>query len=811
MRLPYLKYSDGIRRYEQINFGGIDRRKASSDGSIYDMVDISTDDYPILSTVANRCVSDVKYEYPLYYGMADKPFVIAGNTEGGQYPSWISGYEYYKVGDIVGFDGLLYICKRNSDDVTDDTSTEISEPAYLASMPPMCATEYWDRYDDTTFQYDGVWTSSGSYTKDKIYLYEGKAYYCVNSHSAKDAWESYEVDWSDYDGRYRGGYSLSTTYYKGDIVCTVSGDIIIFYHYIFNYPQKNTTLEPSTHWELLEITIPVYDESVTYNPGDVVCSDVAKMNFERNIYGDSSPLGNNGNWKKYTYASLYYNGKRVEGLELIPGKKECSFINGYIVILPDKMFYNIYSGEYGYLKGRKNGTVDVESTGGSGFFLKGKWSGNRTLCWYLTDSNAYLTGGSGTDDTLVLIWDNLDTGGYSSHSLNYAHLNLTDYFKEGDVLEIRQNAQDTSLLVPGRYIVREVKFNYLRFDSKIFAGATINADYDRTGGNITYHELAGLVVSKDMPDIDYLCSCNNRMWGCKGDTVYASSLGNPFLWQSYTRLETDAAYLEAGTNESFTGCCQYGGYPYFFKENEMYVVYGSVPSNFYLKKLADVGIKKECSDSVCVVNSILMFLSPKGIYAYTGGIPGIMSHNTGEITGNCVASTDGIKYYAVMTADNKKRLYVYDTKTGIWSSEYFDTDAVGFVWNENELSCMDDNGEIFAVSKPLGNLGSEATEVKNKAIIEFNDFYASSIGTKDIGKVILRASVDPKYNALEIYVQYDSDNIWHRVGRIYNQSTRKKVCEFGFFPRRCDHFRIKLECQGKFTIYSMAREITNNA
>ena len=121
---------------------------------------------------------------------------------------------------------------------------------------------------------------------------------------------------------------------------------------------------------------------------------------------------------------------------------------------------------------------------------------------------------------------------------------------------------------------------------------------------------------------------------------------------------------------------------------------------------------------------------------------------------------------------------------------------------------MTEKGKIVSITKSAESFGKE--EKVKKAYIEFGDYYEGSVGAKDLGKIILRASVNPRYGELNIFVQYDSDGIWHKAGSVYNQNTNKKVSEFSFFPRRCDHYRLRLECEGRFTLYSLARQVKNN-
>ena len=56
MTLP--KYSDGIKTVVQTSFGGIDKRAGAGDGAIADMLNMTSDHYPALSTRGRRSSYD---------------------------------------------------------------------------------------------------------------------------------------------------------------------------------------------------------------------------------------------------------------------------------------------------------------------------------------------------------------------------------------------------------------------------------------------------------------------------------------------------------------------------------------------------------------------------------------------------------------------------------------------------------------------------------------------------------------------------------------------------------------------------------
>ena len=403
-----------------------------------------------------------------------------------------------------------------------------------------------------------------------------------------------------------------------------------------------------------------------------------------------------------------------------------------------------------------------------------------------------------------MLWNSPHQSNGATHNdLNL--FDLTKIFNPGDAVQITQaykgSSDDYTIIDDGTYEVSEVTVDTLVFSSNVFAGAKIGEE-SVAGSN---YFLGNVSFSKGIPEMDYICTSNNRVWGCKDDTVYASELGNVFSWTRYGTEDIDPVFIESGDLGSFTGCCEYGGYPLFFKEKEMYRVYGDVSSNFSLVKIADYGMRADSPHSVSVVNSVLLFLSNEGVCAYTGGIPAVISTGLKRKLTDGISGTDGTRYYLSVNDGEGRRIYVYDTYNRVWSSEEREDKPIAMVSLDNDLVAMSSKGVRETVSRPSGTWGTK-TEVRHNAVIEFADFYEGYIGTKDVGKIIMRISMDPKKNPVFVYIQYDSDGQWHKIGKVFNQSNTKKMCEFGFFPRRCDHYRIKLECKGIFTLYSMARQ-----
>lgn len=134
----------------------------------------------------------------------------------------------------------------------------------------------------------------------------------------------------------------------------------------------------------------------------------------------------------------------------------------------------------------------------------------------------------------------------------------------------------------------------------------------------------------------------------------------------YEGLATDSYSVDTGSAGSFTACISFLGYPIFFKEDHIYKVYGSIPTNFEVMGSATLGVAAGSDRSLAIAGEILFYHSRAGIMAYSGGIPQPVGAAFGvERFEDAVGGSDGLKYYVSMAGkDGAYLLYVYDTQRG---------------------------------------------------------------------------------------------------------------------------------------------------
>ena len=127
----------------------------------------------------------------------------------------------------------------------------------------------------------------------------------------------------------------------------------------------------------------------------------------------------------------------------------------------------------------------------------------------------------------------------------------------------------------------------------------------------SFTQDSGLTLKRKVPDMDFLTECENRLWGCssKNHEVYASKLGDPLNWNVFEGISTDSYAATIGSDGDFTAAATYSGYALFFKEHTIHKVYGNKPSNIQIHTQEAPGVMKGCNESVRLVGTTLIYLS----------------------------------------------------------------------------------------------------------------------------------------------------------------------------------------------------------
>lgn len=321
--------------------------------------------------------------------------------------------------------------------------------------------------------------------------------------------------------------------------------------------------------------------------------------------------------------------------------------------------------------------------------------------------------------------------------------------------------------------------------------------------NVDYTESGTVTLAREVPDLDYLCVNENRLWGCKGTTIYASKLGDPANFNVFDGLSTDS--WASGTVDAgdFTACVSYLGYPIFFKEERIYKVYGDKPANFQWTASAELGVQAGSYKSLAVANETLFYLSRSGVCAYTGGIPTVISENLGRNTrfSGGVGGSDGLCYYLSMTDGTGYSLYVWDTRAGTWHRED-GSQAAGFAFWDGGLHMLLTSGALWRLDGAEGTSEGPVAWTCEfaDAVSYYETTHSGSENRKGLLRLLIRCELETGAT-MAVHIQYDSSGEWETVYGM--TATAKKSFNVPLILRRCDHYRLKLTGTGMARVYSI--------
>ena len=328
-------------------------------------------------------------------------------------------------------------------------------------------------------------------------------------------------------------------------------------------------------------------------------------------------------------------------------------------------------------------------------------------------------------------------------------------------------------------------------------------------------------VLRDVPTMDYICSSNNRIWGCSGEKheIYACEQGNPRNWYKYEGIASDSYTATVGSDGDFTGCINYLGTVIFFKENEMIKVNGTRPANYTLSYYSTKGVARGADRSLVIESDILYYKARDGIYAYSQSTPRKISDALGDelnlFSGTVTAGSYRGKLYF---AFGNKTLCVYDIENGIWEKESLpECSGVQMITLENELLlCISEkdgtterglyfytvSGNSITTDLNADALSTVAADEGYERDIQWSCITPKYHTVTPEGKYLRRMDISASITgSMSIAVRYDSGTMWENVKAFGTSIRANQIVRFT--PRRCDHFEIKLSGVGSTSIYSI--------
>jgi hypothetical protein len=316
--------------------------------------------------------------------------------------------------------------------------------------------------------------------------------------------------------------------------------------------------------------------------------------------------------------------------------------------------------------------------------------------------------------------------------------------------------------------------------------------YDTVGDTFAAFGSGSYPAAGSVPDIDYACTLDNRIWGVKNDDIYCTALGDFDDWTTFSSpsVATDAWHVDTGTNGNFTGIASYKGTNLVYKADRVFKRFGEIPETFQFIEISRLGSLSH--KSIVEVNNILFWLSPQGVAAYTGGTPEVIGENLNDNYVSAVAGGDGRRYYISLYNGSSYALYVYDTWKGIWLQED-DLQVKDFAYLDGYLYALASDNAIYRF-----NYGTE--RVKWAAVTK--EFTENISNKKGHSELFFRVDLGTN-SSLQIYVKTDNGSFElvkaYSVPDLTTFVVPLKV-------KNADHFTVKLVGAGDCCVHEFVRK-----
>lgn len=484
-------------------------------------------------------------------------------------------------------------------------------------------------------------------------------------------------------------------------------------------------------------------------------------------------------------STLYINGERTE-LVLQNSEKQLIGMGAYLLIWPDKKYINTCDlSDWGSLENQvvTSGETVMWLCHGDGTlwqdYVTGETAPEEAKLWLDTSVSPYVlkqydeSGWNLVDDVCVMISaTGIGTG-----------------FKAGDGVTISGCEEDG---VNGSFVLQAADTDYLVVQGMV-------------EGVIA--QSAPVTVKRTVPDMDFVVECGNRLWGCKygivdGKTVneiYACKLGDFKNWNCFAGLSTDSYTASRGSDGPFTGAAACFGGVVFFKENCMERVYPSASGAHEIVTMACSGVQKGSGRSLAVVDGTLYYQGMGGICAFDGSLPVSISQAMGDerychaVAGSC----EGKYYVSMQDEDDAWHIFVYDTRRKLWHRED-GLQVRSFSQCDGTLYALAYDGKVWAMQ---GGGAEEENELNWSA--ETGELGLVTPENQYLERMQLCMRLEDGA-VVRAMVSYDEGDTWLVQGQMVGKKDRVKECLLHIRPKRCSHFRLKLQGTGECVLYSVS-------
>lgn len=499
--------------------------------------------------------------------------------------------------------------------------------------------------------------------------------------------------------------------------------------------------------------------------------------------------------------TLYYNGEATGLTGMTDDEKQMVGMGAYICIFPDQKYINTQDlTDYGDMGAsfHRTGTVKYQVCQVTGdpynvTYTQAEEPSNPQSGDIWLDNS--------TSVPVLKEWSS-SQGEWVSIATVYTKISFGTFgavpakFKEFDGVTIEGSYYADEL--DGSKVIFGVGGDSTHEDYIIVIGLLPVSHFEDADGDIS--------VSRLIPKMDFVCECQNRLWGCfygmkVGQTIneiYCCALGDFKNWNQFQGIATDSYVASVGSDGQWTGAVNYLGNPVFMKENHIHVVSVSSSGAHQISETTARGVQKGSHKSLAIVNEVLFYKSRQDVCAWQGGFPSTVSENLGqERYTEAVGGVSSGKYYISMKdTEGVWHLFVFDSQKHLWIHED-NLRVTSFASVDDELYAATVDGFLLAMNGTVGTPENGMQWMAESGIL-----YYLYPDRKYVSRYDIRMKME-EGAMMDIFCEYDSNGRWIHSGTVRFKGTNSVVIPIR--ARRCDHMKFRLVGMGNVRIFSIAR------
>ncbi len=408
--------------------------------------------------------------------------------------------------------------------------------------------------------------------------------------------------------------------------------------------------------------------------------------------------------------------------------------------------------------------------------------------------------------TLYALWSPDGTGGFLKYYVN-SDTEPTLPYKTGSKVRIvglkdaENDAQYTIAAISTKQESDGVWGVALSFESNF----TVSGQQDASNKNVQIWGEGSYI-----PDLDYICGKDNRLWGCNSDTrtIYASALGDPTDFWTFEGSTLDAYQVAVASANKFTGIIPLNSQIVFMKQHTIHKMLGSYPSEYSLYEYNLEGVDELNAGSLVNMEGTALYLAEHGISSYSGTSVTNADSSLGDSKKEKArAMYDGEKYFLYFKdSEGADKTYIYDSRYGIWTQEEYGK-VLDFIHYQNDNYILaqgnDGTNRILKVTSGLERSGS--WEITFKPFIETVSTTKTTthiFEKKRYTKLTIRLELSKK-SWIKAEAKYDGKDKWHQLAM--HRGKTDGVCDFVINTPRVDKLQLRLSGSGAMTILAMER------